>query len=117
MINEDVKSVVILDGTTTIAASGSDTSSAIVVGNKQGYFALQLSTAGDGTLKVEYHASADGTNFQEPSGADDIITGVVTGDGTVYIGFSPVFCEQMKIKVTETGGADSVTPTVTLLYR
>ncbi len=117
MSGQHLKKVIVLDGTTSIAASGSSTSDTYMVGMSEGFFAIQVSTAGAGVLKVEYLASMDNANFQEPSGATDIITDINAGSGTVYISFSPDFCEYMKIKVTETGGASSVTPTVTLLFR
>jgi hypothetical protein len=105
----------------TIALSGSSTSSEINLSSYRpnGYFSIQVALTGDGTAKFEYLLSNDGTNYLEPSSASDIGTGLTkTGgpgsDGKEIYSFSPELAKHMKIKVTETGGANSITVTVTL---
>lgn len=111
----------------TVAASGSASSTAIDFANMNrswqpdGYFSIQVAVTGDGTAKFEYLISNDGTNFLEPSAASDITTGVTKtsgpgSDGKDIYSFTPLPCRWMKIKVTETGGADSITVTVDLMF-
>ena len=95
--------------TGTIAASGSHTATAVVVRNATGYFAVQLTFTGTGTAKVEYLCSVDGSTYTEPTGATDILTGCTAG--TYYVQFFPDFTKYIKIKVTETGAANSIAAT------
>jgi hypothetical protein len=102
-----------------IAASGNASSNSIRIGDLEGYFTLQYAVTGDGTCKFEYLLSNDGTNFIEPSDADDIITAQTKtsgpgSDGQDIYSFSPTPAKFMKIKCTETGGADTVTITAYL---
>jgi hypothetical protein len=107
-----------------ITASSSDTSERIDFGTKVpvGFFSVQVTLTGSGTGKVEYELSNDGTNFLTPTEADDIVTAhtVTSGpgsDGKDMYSFSPMVSRAMKIKVTETGGANPITVTVTLVYQ
>ena len=111
------------DGT-SIAASGSSTSDVIDLGTKypEGFFSLQITLTGDGTAKVEYLLSNDGTNFLEPSEADDILSSFtkISGpgsDGKDMFSFTPMLARFMKIKCTETAGANAITPVITLVYQ
>lgn len=85
-----------------------------------GYFSVQVTIAGSGTAKVEYLLSNDGTNFVEPSSASDITSGMTAtsgpgSDGIDLFSFSPEPARYLKIKVTETGGANPITATVVLM--
>jgi len=105
-----------------IAASGTYTSAAIdltkVRGDNNstqrpdGFFSAQVNVAGSGTVKVEYLLSNDGTNYVTPTGATEIATGLTAGN-TMH-SFDPMVARYLKIKVTETGGANAATVTVTL---
>lgn len=97
----------------SIAASGNASSSAIHLGAYQpwGFFSVQVTIAGTGTAKVEYLLSHDNSTFSDCG--TDIATGLTAG--TQIYAFpdgEPVVAPWMKIKVTETGGANGVTATV-----
>ena len=98
----------------SVAASDSSTSAAIDLEQWRptGYFTVYWVLTGTGTAKFEYLVSLDGTNYVEPSGASDIASGKTAGSDIVS--FTPVVAPYMKIKVTETGGANAVTATVYL---
>lgn len=101
------------------AASGTSTSDAIDLHCRSGYFSLQVAITGDGTCKFEYLISNDGVNFIEPSSASDIASSKVKtsgpgSDGKDIFSFTPVISRFIKIRITETGGANSVTVTAHL---
>lgn len=114
-----IQRVTVMDGSTAVAAGDdySGTTTTYTVGNREGFFSIQASATGSGAAKIEYYVSMDGTNFAEPSGASDIITGLTSSSGTVTAAFDPPLCESLRIVVTETGGASSITPTIYLMYR
>jgi len=119
LAGSSVSLVTIMDGSTAIAASDdySGTATTFSVAGREGFFAIQASASGSGTAKVEYYTSLDGTTFAEPAGAVDIIAALTSASGTVTVQFFPDFCEKIKIVVTETGGASSITPTIRMIYR
>ena len=94
----------------TIAASGSLTTIIFDLNNfkPNGFYSLQVTVTRSGACKFEYLCSNDGENFVEPVGASDISSGV-TAVSSAIISFSPVPCAYLRIKCTETGGANSVT--------
>ena len=94
----------------TIAANGSYSSPILDMNlfKANGYFSLQVTVTGSGTCKFEYLCSNDGENFVEPVGASDISSGV-TAVTSAITSFTPIPCAYMRIKCTETGGANSVT--------
>ena len=105
-----------------IAASGNYTSGGLDLRDVDGYFSLQLSVTGDGTLKAEFLMSNDGTTFSEPESASDICSGIVKtsgpgSDGELITQFTPDIGRYMKIKITETGTSNSVTVTAVLSYK
>lgn len=109
-------------GTTAVAAGHSYSPVSTFVYDSQGYFALQGTITGDGTAKIEYWTSLDGTTYREPTGATDIISGFTktsgpASDGRFYIQFQPDFCKYIKIVITETGGLNTITPAVYLLRK
>ena len=96
----------------SITASGTSTSSALDLGTlaKNGYFSIQLTVSGSGTVKLEYLLSNDGQTFKEPSSGVDITStfGATSGpdsDGKDVIDFQPEPARWMKIKATEDGTA------------
>ena len=106
----------------SIDASGNSTSDAIDLQRRKidGFFSVQVNISGSGTAKVEYLASNDGVTYVEPTSASDITSGMTAtsgpgSDGNDFFSFSPEPMRFMKIKVTETGGASSITATVTLM--
>ncbi len=110
--------------TETITKNTNESSDAIDLNKYQpeGYFSLQVVLTGDGTGKFEYLVSNDGSNYLEPSGASDIATGHTKtsgpgGDGIDIYTFQPGVARFMKIKVTETGTANDVVVTITLLVQ
>jgi len=110
--------------TALIAKSESGLSSVINLSNlpADGKMLLDLTITGDGTAKAEYLVcdTVDGT-FIEPSGATDICTGhtKVTGASGRNLykidSWTPFLNKFMKIKITETGGVNTITPTVKLV--
>ena len=106
----------------TIALSQSVTSGSVNLRGAadDGFFGIQLVLTGDGTAKVEYLESYNSVNFVTPSGAIEIVTGFTKTSGTSGVDvltFEPEVCPYMKIKVTETGGANSITVTVILVVQ
>lgn len=76
-----------------------------------GIFALQLTLTGTGTAKGECLSSINGTDFVEPTGEDDIFSGFTAASGTSgkdIFSFTPKLSKKIKIKITETGGANAV---------
>lgn len=107
-----------------IAASGNSLSDSIDfhVRRPEGFFAIQVELTGSGTAKIEYLLSINGEDFLTPTEAEDIKTAFTVSDGPGSDGknmfsFAPMVSSAMKIKVTETGGASSVTVTITLVYQ
>lgn len=106
----------------TISASGAYTSTVITLKNLDGVFALQATVSGDGTVKFEFLGSINSTDFVEAENADDILSGITKtsgpdSNGKVFIQFTPDFSYQGKIRVTETGGANSATVSAWLLKK
>lgn len=100
----------------TISAGGNFVSEAIKLNEVvyQGYFSLQVEVSGDGTCKFEAEESVNGVDFLVPSEATDIASGVTKtsgpgSDGKDIYSFYPLVAGHLKIKVTETGGVNSVT--------
>ena len=103
------------------AASGTSSSSAIDLARFQslGSFSLQVAVSGTGTAKFEYLVSNDGVNYLEPTGASDIATGITAtsgpgADGRDIYYFEPKMARYLKLRVTETGGANAVVVTAYL---
>lgn len=74
---------------------------------QNGIFTLFYTLTGNGTCKFEFllGQTVAGT-FVTPSESDEIATGLTVGSD--LISFSPLLAPFIKIKVTETGGADHV---------
>lgn len=76
-----------------------------------GYFSLQLTVTGAGTVKVEYEISNNDADYIEPSTATDIVAagfGVTSGpasDGKTIVSFQPPISKTMRIVITATGTA------------
>jgi hypothetical protein len=101
----------------TISASGSYTSEAYDVTQLQGYFSLQWTVTGDGTMKAEVLSSNDGVTFHDLNADITSSQTKTTGggsDGKNMASFLVVPCNQIKIKFTETGGANSIAVTAYL---
>ena len=84
-----------------------------------GYNGCYVELTGDGTAKVEYGLSINGTDYiYSPAGASDNIVTAHTktsgpgSDGKQIYSFSPITARFMKIRVTETGGVNPITVTV-----
>ena len=95
--------------TGTIAASGSYTTEALDCTGLNGFFSLQWATTGNGTMKAEVLVSNDGVTFHELD--TDITTAQtkLTGTGGVNMtDFEVTPCNQMQIKFSETGTANSI---------
>lgn len=93
----------------SIAASGSATSVAVDLREiaQEGRFSVYSAITGSGTVKIEYLVAPeeDGT-YIEPAGASDVATGLAAGSAAAS--FSPVVAPFLRIKATETGGANGV---------
>lgn len=103
-----------------VTAGSSSTSGAIDLSERDmvyGYFSVYVYVTGNGTAKVEYLVSLDGTNYLEPSSATDITTGFTKSsgpgsDGKDIFAFSPILAKDIKIKVTETGSSNPIAVTI-----
>jgi hypothetical protein len=96
--------------TGTISASGSYTTDAYDASSLEGFFSLQWTVTGDGTMKAEVLVSNDGATFHELDA--DITTAQTKSTGTSGVNmtdFEVTPCNQFKLKFTETGTANSVT--------
>ena len=106
-----------------IAASGDATSVPLDLQAyaAEGFFSLQIELTGDGTAKFEYENSNDGkTYITQSATADQIVSGFTKtsgpgSDGKDLVSFEPEPARYLRIKCTETGTADSVTITATVL--
>ena len=103
----------------TIGAGTSETSETINLQNAKtnGFFAVQLTMTGDGTLGLVYEISIDETNFVQPTGFTAITTAFsktsgTAGDGTDIIAFNPELC--IAIRFTATATTSDVVLTATL---
>lgn len=97
----------------TIAASGTLYESPVLElirkSGFEGFFSIQPVFTGSGTLKIDYQVSNNGTTW---SPAVEIIASAVSG--TVYsypASGTSIFAGYQRLKLTETGGANSVTIT------
>jgi hypothetical protein len=84
---------------------------------QNGFFSLQYLITGTGTCRIEYNLSNDGSTYIEPTSSTDIGSSLVAtsgpgGDGKDILTFSPELARYLKIKVTETGGAQAVVVTI-----
>ena len=96
--------------TGTIAASDTYTTDPFDCTGLQGFFSLQWTVTGDGTMKAEVLVSNDGATFHELDA--DITTAQTKSTGTSGVNmtdFEVTPCNQFKLKFTETGTANSVT--------
>ncbi len=95
-----------------IAASASALSSAIRLANAKGFFSLQMEITGDGTVKVEYLPSNNKTDFVASENGSEIATALTKTSGTggkVFFSFQVDVAKEIKLKITETGGANGNT--------
>jgi hypothetical protein len=98
---------------TAVSAGASLLSGAINLGqwtDIMGYFSLQVGLTGTGTGKFQWAASANNSDFYISSDAsDDIVTAHIAATGVKIYQFSPITSQWLKLKVTETGGANGIT--------
>ena len=102
MANNRVHPVAVVFSASALTQNTSLTSEAIDLNlyKPQGYFSAQVTTAGAGTVKVEYLLSNDGTTYTTPTGASDVVTAHTAGTDNYKI--EPMVAQYMKIKITET---------------
>jgi len=79
-----------------------------------GSFSLQLEITGSGTAKFEYLLSNNGADYLEPSTASDIVASFTAtsgpdSDGKTLLSFRPEPARYIKIRMVETGAANSIT--------
>lgn len=102
---------VVASGTGTYPTTGIDLTK---IPDLQGFFSLYVEVSGDGTANIEYLLSHDNVTYHEPSSGANIATSVVKtsgpgSDGKETYSFEPELARYLKVKVTETGGANTVT--------
>jgi len=111
-----------LFGNAFAAHSTSESTAAIdlaAFANTFKFSAQIIDLTGDGTMTLEYLCSNDNINFVAPAG-NDIVTGWNKDSGpgadgqSAPIEFEPPMCKYLKLKATETGGANIITPIVVL---
>ena len=99
----------------TIAPSGVYETEAYDASQLQGYFSLEWTVTGDGTMKAEVLVSNTGAVFHDLD--TDITTAQTKTSGTAGCNmksFTVTPCNQFKIRFTETGGAASIAVTARL---
>jgi hypothetical protein len=106
---------------TATAAGGTSTSSSIHLGSDadKGHFSLQITATGDGTAKIEALTSNDGSTFVIPLDSSGVrLPAIITGftktggpgsDGKDIFQFTLPIARYLKLKITETGAANSIT--------
>ena len=104
-----------------IAKSGTAYSHIINLSNASGHASLEITLTGDGTGKFEWVGTNDpsvsaASSFIKPAGVPDIVTAFTKtsgpgSDGHHVYSFSLSLVQRMAIKVTETGGSDTITVT------
>jgi len=94
----------------TIAANGTSDPYTLDLTPYQpdGFMSLQFVMTGTGTARIYYTSSNDNVTYVAAEGVSDIITAMV-GAGEKFIPINPIFSKYMRIYVTETGGANSIT--------
>lgn len=101
--------------TGTISAGGSYTTDAFDATELKGYFSLEWTVTGDGTMKAEVLVSNGGSVFHD---LDTDITSAQTKvsgtSGCNMAGFTVTPCNQIKIKFSETGSAQAIVVTARL---
>lgn len=107
--------------TQAVTAGATVTSGVFNVKNSVGNFSLINVLTGTGTAKINYTvcATKDGT-FVAPNVDGQTTAGQIAASltsGTWAGKFSPMLTPYMKITVTETGGANPVTVTTTLMFQ
>lgn len=110
-----LKSNTVQIATGTIVASDSYTSDAYDVTSLDGFFSLQWTVTGDGTLTIEVLVSNDGEVFNDIDA--DITTGQLKTSGisgTNMAAIDPTTCNFIKLKFTETSTTDSISVTARL---
>ncbi len=98
----------------TIAAGGSLTLAEFDLMTAQGLLGVELEVTGDGALDVEALTSIAGTTFRVEEGATKVLESITKAsgeksDGKVIIGLAAPIAAKGKLRITETGGANSVT--------
>jgi hypothetical protein len=109
----------------TIAASGSWTSEAFGIAEQAGVIGYCIAVTGSGTCKIDYLLGPTPANNYIQPGATAVDGSVITGlivtsgvNGEVIGGIAaPIYGDCMKLKVTETGAANSVTITLWVYLR
>ncbi len=107
----------------TIAAAGSATSADFLdVSTVDGSFALYLTLTGSGTAAVDLYCSAFEADFIAPVGVYSLLTGAtalggVDANGKFCVPFDSPVAKFLKIRVRETGGANTITVTLDLVIR
>jgi hypothetical protein len=109
-------SIQLFGGETLLAGANIDFTIDLERFNLEGFFSLQVevSTVGGGTLTAEYLLSNNGTDFIEPSDAEDIFTDFGAADGPGADGkdindFNPMLARYLRLKFTESSSANPVT--------
>ena len=103
-----------------IAKSGTAYSRIFDMIKVAGNASLQIELTGDGTAKIEWVGTNDEdaaeAAFIKPNNASDIVTAFTKtdgpgGDGKHIYSFNISLVRRMAVKITETGGTNSVTVT------
>ena len=99
----------------TVTAGATIKSIAIDLGRQfkpDGFFSLQVTATGTGTVQITYELSNDGVTFVVPGTATDIVTAHTAGSD-IY-SFAPMMAKYIKIVLYESGGVNPIIVTATL---
>jgi len=109
--------------TKTLMDSESISAGATAYSNKwsaqktSGVFGIEVTVQGSGQVTIKQEATIDGTNYYVPSGAPDVVTDMTSSDGVDSNGID-IFQVDLfpalggRLRVIETGAANSVTVTI-----
>ncbi len=111
--------IVVSTETGTVSAGAVENLTAIGLNGVHGFFSIQITVTGSGTLKAEYEMSngADGSQvWSTPVGASEIATGLTAG--TYLYKFEPAaMARWIRVVLTETGASASAGYTSKIAYQ
>lgn len=107
-----------------VAASGTEYSQIVDLSNYDlsGFFSAQVEATGSGTALIKMEQSNDGVTWLTPTGTDNIVTAHTAGsgpgsDGHDIYSFTPIMTRFIRFSAGESGGANTVTVTVTVVMQ
>ncbi len=120
----DITTKYIFTGSEIAAGESSESDTINMQGMaNDGVFSIYIYETGDGTGQWTYELSINGVDFVEFTDSADIISSAFVrtsgpgSDGKDIIQFTPELAPFIKIKVTETGSSDAISPVAYLAIK